>query len=455
MKFRKLIITLLMCLSIFSLTIIIEAATFIVSSSTGSVSSGGTFTVTISVPGSGMFYISGNNASPSVSSLYCDTACSFSVSAGSSGTASVTATAGAPGTANEVTAFEDDSNITGSKSVSVAIISANGGSASNGGSSSNGSNSESNTPVDATDSPDKNDEEENNKLMQLSELSISDGTLTPSFSPNIKEYTVNLIQEINKITVDANSSEEGAEISGNGEHSLKVGNNVIEVSVANASGERKSTYKITVIVESPKVYLTGFDEKLGVLSLNNAPILDGFEDYVLTINKEEVTARKNTNNGLILLYMINEDGDANYYIYDEEKKKITSIYIPVSLLGNNYAIVTVPEKMKSMTGLTYKKVTISEQEFDGWAFKNKSFKNYSLVYLMDENADTYLYQYESTKNTFQIYSNAAAITQESYEKLVNEFDSYKTISYALISVAVILAFTTLGLSVVVLKKRKK
>lgn len=449
MKFRKLITTLLICLSIFSLTTIIEAATFNVSSSTSSVSSGGTFTVTISVPGSGMFYISGNNASPSVSSLYCDTACSFSVAAGSSGTATVTATAGAPGTANEVTAFEDDSNITGSRSVSVAIASANGGSTSN------SSTNESNNPIDATGSPDTNDEEENNKLMQLSELSISDGTLTPSFSPNIKEYTVNLVQKINKITIDAKSSEEGAQISGNGEHSLKDGNNVIEVSVSNASGERKSTYKITVIVESPKVYLTGLDEKLGVLSLNNAPILDGFEDYVLTINKEEVTARKNANNGLILLYMINKDGDANYYIYDEEKKKITSIYIPVALLGNNYAIVTVPEKMKSMTGLTYKKVTISEQEFDGWAFKDKSFKNYSLVYLMDENADTNLYQYESTKNTFQIYSNAVAMTQESYEKLVNEFDSYKTISYALIGATVILAFSTLGLSVVALKKIKK
>lgn len=449
MKFRKLITILLICLSIFSLTIIIEAATFNISSSTGSVSSGGTFTVTISVPGSGMFYISGNNASSSVSSLYCDTTCSLNVTAGKSGTATVTATAGAPGTANEVTAFEDDSNITGSRSVSVAIASANGGS------SSNSNANVSNNPVDATDSPDTNDNEEKNKLMKLSELSISEGTLTPSFSPDIKEYTVNLIQEISKISVDAKSSEEGAQISGNGEHSLEAGNNVIEVSVANASGERKSTYKITVIVERPKVYLTGLDEKLGVLSLSNAPILDGFEDYVLTINKEEVTARKNTNNGLILLYMINEDGDANYYIYDEEKKKISSIYVPVVLLGNNYAIVTVPEKMKTMTGLTYKKITISKQEFDGWAFKDKSFKNYSLVYLMDENADTYLYQYENTKNTLQIYSNAATITQKSYEKLSNDFSSYRMISYALIGATVILAFTTLGLSVVVLKKRKK
>lgn len=454
MKFKNILTTLLVCLSIFSLTIIIEAATFNVSSSISSVSPGGTFTVTISVPGSGMFYISGNNASPSVSSLYCDTSCSLNVTAGSSGMATVSATAGAPGTANEVTAFADDSNITGSKSVSVAIVSSNGGSTTTNNNSSNG-NGEANNSAGGNDSLDSNVDEEKKELMKLSELSISEGTLTPSFSPDVKEYTVNLIKDISKITVSAKSSDEGAQISGNGEHSLKAGENEIEVSVADANGERKSIYKIKIMVEVPKVYVAGFDEKLGVLSLSNAPILDGFEDYVLTINKEEVTAKKNTNNGLILLYMINKSGEANYYIYDEENKKITSIYIPVALLGNNYAIVTVPEKMKSMTGLNYEKVTINEQRFDGWTFKDKLFKNYSLIYLMNEKAETNLYQYESTTNTLQLFSNAAAITQKKYNDISENLDLYKMITYSLIGSTVILSISTLALGVFIIRKRRK
>lgn len=80
----------------------------------------------------------------------------------------------------------------------------------------------------------------------LASLSVSAGTLSPSFSPEVTDYTVNVPNSTASLTVTASSADGGARVSGTGQDlALNVGANEIMVSVVAANGSAK-VYTIAV-----------------------------------------------------------------------------------------------------------------------------------------------------------------------------------------------------------------
>lgn len=84
----------------------------------------------------------------------------------------------------------------------------------------------------------------------LSSLSISTGTLTPSFQPDKTEYSVIVGENVDKITISATSVSDKATIAGTGTFSLNYGNNVINVNCISQSGVTR-TYSVTVVRQQP------------------------------------------------------------------------------------------------------------------------------------------------------------------------------------------------------------
>lgn len=437
----------------------IYATPYGVSASVSSINSGGRFTVTISGNVRGKFYISSSNATVDQSSIFMGGYVSFNCTAGSPGTATIYLTPASGDDSGAVLTYPDEVPVTEGASISVAVTGgsssggsngSSGGGSNNGGSTSNGNQNDANNGTE-----EKEEEKEPSVDLSLSSLSIKDAKLSPEFSSAVSEYTTNVPKDTKKVTVEAQATNAETSISGVGEHDVVSGDNKISVVVkSNKTGETK-TYTINVYVEeTPSAYLPGIGSKeLGILSLKSAPVLDGFEDYTLNIKGKEVQARKSNLMKLVLLYMDDGKGNKNYYIYDEKKKEVTSIYIPIALLGNNYAIISIPENMQKTKGLKYDKVKIEEQEFDGWSFEEKSFKNYSLVYLMNDKGETHLYQYENTMKTLQLYSNAAAITQEKYDKLGEQASLYQILTFSFIAISVVFGATSVVL--VTLQKNNK
>ena len=71
----------------------------------------------------------------------------------------------------------------------------------------------------------------------LSDITVSEGTLTPEFNSNITSYTVNVDGNISSIDVSATLTDSRATIiSGTGIHSLNVGDNNIVIRVESESG---------------------------------------------------------------------------------------------------------------------------------------------------------------------------------------------------------------------------
>jgi len=87
-------------------------------------------------------------------------------------------------------------------------------------------------------------------------ITVNSGTLSPNFTPDITDYTVNVDSSVNSIEVLARSAANGGSLQINGVAtnfgvysapiSLHSGSNVITILVTSPNGANKMTYKVTV-----------------------------------------------------------------------------------------------------------------------------------------------------------------------------------------------------------------
>lgn len=386
-------IAFLMTISLLQLPV--YAAGFSVSKSASSVAPGGTFTVSVSVSGEGRFNFSASNGTVSSSSQWIAGSGSVSVKAGSSGTVTVSVTA------SDVSANDGETVISGTHSVSVTINApASGGNTTNSNNSNSGSTTN-NTDTTTQQTEEKKEETKKSNVNALASLTVSAGELSPAFDGNNTNYEVNVDAKVTSITIDAKATDAKASVSGTGEHALQVGANTLQV-VCKAENGSTKTYTITVNVdETPQVYLKLNKQKLGVVrNVKDLGIPESFEATTIKIEENEVTAYHSNNMNKTILYLVNEKGEKNFYLYDE-KEGVTSIFIPVTVLGRNVYIIDVKKDDVKVDHTKFNKIQIDNNTFEGWTFTDD--KNYSLIMVMNQKGEKVIYQYEATENTLQLY----------------------------------------------------
>lgn len=383
-----------------------DSVTFTVSAS------GGAGNITVSGAASGSYWL--DNSSES-----------FTVTASSVGTLTLSAS----GTLAD---YDTEKDMSVSSSASVQVIARPTKTPSNNSSSSNQSSQSQSSQQEPVE------EIELSSNANLKSLSVSQGTLSPNFSASKTQYTLNLDGDITSLKVTATADDSNASVYGTGTKSLKPGKNTVTVSVEAEDGSTKE-YIITVNVdETPLVYLPYNGANLGVVRN-----LDGvdkpakfFESETITIDGKEVNAWKSTTLNKTVLYLQDDTTkEKNYYIYNTETNTVETIFRPMVLLGNQVFIVDVPENLQKRDGMTFTKVTIDKVELDGWTFNDEALENYALIYVMDEKGNMVYYQYEATQKTLQLYSGAAAITQEAYAQYQKDaqaaLEKQKILTYVL------------------------
>lgn len=87
--------------------------------------------------------------------------------------------------------------------------------------------------------------EEKSKNSALKELSLLQGTLTPEFSKNVTEYSVQVGTGITELQLDAIPEDEKAKVTVEGNTDLKDGENKVTITVTAEDGS-KTTYTLTV-----------------------------------------------------------------------------------------------------------------------------------------------------------------------------------------------------------------
>ena len=415
----------------------IYAASFEFFASVRSVSPGGQFTVSVGGECTGRVDFTVENGTIlSQSYVWVESGQGYqtiTIRAGSSGTVTVNANPNVGFSDPEGNPYNPNPDPIKIPIVSNSGSSGNSGGSSNSGSSSSGSGSSTTTPV--TDNRSSNN--------NLSSLSISEGELSPAFSSDVTEYSVELASSVTSITVNASASDAKASVSGTGEISLNAGDNRIEITVTAENGNPKLYVINAYVDEAPLVFVSYRDNELGVVRNLNGVTLEGFEETSVQIDGNEVKAWHSPTRNITVVYL-EKDDEKNFYIYDETEG-ITSVYKQVAILGNTLGIVDIPENLQERAGMTYQEITIDDVTLMGWVYEDKAFSNYSLIYAMNDMGEYQYYQYESTQNTLQLYSGAAAVTQEDYENLVNHSESMQLYFYiALGGCVVLLAASVYG-----------
>ncbi len=395
----------------------------------GSGTSGASKTVTISASScAGKFTISASGGgSVSSSSVFLDnSSSSITVTLPASGSTTVTVTA------SDVTDY-DGVGVTGSKSVTYTVSSSSSGSDSSGsgssgsgssgsGSSGSGSSGSTSSGSDSSSSDTTTDVEEETKSTdnKLSSLSVSEGTLSPSFSAGTNSYSVSVL-DVSSINISATASDSKATVSGTGTKELTMGSNSFSVVVTAENGST-NTYTINVnLDESPTVFVELGDKELGVVKNTSlAPTIENAVETTVTLNGEEVPAWNITNLDITVLYMIDADGNMGYYIYEGEE--ITSSFTQATILGRNVAILDVEEENQDRAGLIFQEVTIDEVTLFGWVFEDDAFEDYIIINVMNDEGEMVDYLYCVSENTMILSPNMATVTADTLEALYDELE---------------------------------
>jgi hypothetical protein len=241
----------------------------------------------------------------------------------------------------------------------------------------------------------------------LASITLNEGTLSPAFDSSVTSYSVNLSSKTTSINVAATPSDTKAAITGTGDIAVQPGANTINVVVTAENGTTK-TYTIAANVdEAPLVYTKFEDKSLGVVrNLKNVTIPAGFAETTATIEGQEVKAWTNATTGITLVYLVDEEENAAFYVFSPDKGAVLCKYISFQFNGQSYTFAGIDESLRQQEGLTYGKVDAFDNTIDGFTYNDESLSSYVVLYLMNGDNQYNYYTYDKTNQTLQLFSGA-------------------------------------------------
>ena len=329
---------------------------------------------------------------------------------------------------------DDYKPFTGSKSVSIKVI------------------SEETKTYNYTNNNNKTKNNSNNNkpakelssVNTLKSLSVDEFKLDKEFSKDTVEYNVEVPNETTKVNIKAEATDGNATINGTGEKEVREGNNKLEVKVTAENGDVK-TYVVNVKVKELNPINVKVDDKeyTVVRKEDGLDIPENFEKTTVKIDDQDVLAYKNDKLGYTLVALKDKDGNTKFYIYDNGK------YTEFLVLDAKGFKVVVLDFPKNKIIKNYKLV---EFEVNGIKYKGYASSKNSKVYLIyGKNYETgkeNIYQYDSEEGSLQRFIS----DKISIDNSVN--NSYKTpfITATVIASLIVIAYVV---TFVIFKKNKK
>lgn len=262
----------------------------------------------------------------------------------------------------------------------------------------------------------------------LKSLTVSEGTLSPAFKSSILEYTVDIDEIIDKITITPTKNNSNASISGGGEVELTEGINSFEIKVTAENGSL-TTYKVNInmVDENPIEVIINNNKYTVVKKANVKDAPDGFIDTTISIKGSNVPAYENSNINLILVTLKDSEGNSNLYTYDENTEAYTKYMefqtevLRLFIQKADYTIVVPKEFDKAI-------FFINDIQINGWDLNNND--KYKLVYAMNiSNGEKALYLYDSEEETYQRH----LVIEQKESITIKEYIIYGSIGFLLIT----------------------
>lgn len=354
----------------------------------------------------------------------------YTFTAKSAGTVTVTVTA-----INASDLTENANSFTGSKSVSVTVVKEATNTA---------PPSSNNKPSQGSSGGTTSDKKTYSSNNNLKSLEVEGYTLSETFSKDLLEYTLEVPNDTEKITVKAEAEDSKAKVGGIGEIQVSEGANRIEIKVTAENGNEK-IYIINITVkELDSIEVTVNGKKYTIIRKEG--VLEPPENYEkssIKIGKENVLCYQNAVTGNILIGLKDEKGNSKYFLYDK-KKDAYSAYNSYKIGGVNFNILPMPSDVLPED---YRKVTFSydNNKLDGYQYYDKNVtyaaddsvkaSDFYLIYGVNELSGVKgLYVYDKLEGTIQRYNSDVVLT---YQNRANNYFLYLLISLAVLSLTII------------------
>ena len=275
----------------------------------------------------------------------------------------------------------------------------------------------------------------------LSALRVSAGTLSPKFSPDVVQYTVNVKNNITECKVYGTTADPDATISIVGSAILKVGENKRVLTVTAPSGAQKS-YTIVIvraaevssapsntssIVSTPEVKdpekepekeneselekepeeipaaletVIDGDSYVVLSDLSDVAIPKGFSVTDRLYNNEEISVAVDEK-GIYELFFLKQSGsnEAYPYTYDENSDTFTRVLI-INQLDKDYIVSEIGEDLKIPNGFTKKTFEIDGMTIEGYVSSDADLEDMYYIYCYTE-GEFGIYRYDAKEKVLQ------------------------------------------------------
>ena len=285
----------------------------------------------------------------------------------------------------------------------------------------------------------------------LSNLTVSSGTLSPAFNKNTTTYEVTVENDITKITIGGTKEDNKSSVDGFKEHALEEGANKIVVKVTAQNGKTKEyTINVTRKELAPIEVETTDKNKLYIVrkkELLKKPS-EHFEESTLKLDDEtEVPSLvyKVNEQTITLVGLKDKNGNISLYRYDD--KKYTQYR---ELIGEKIILINISNIKEIPDGYKETKLKINDTEYIAY---QKNSNNYYLVYgtNLDTGKDN-IYVYEASEKTLQLYDNTSDKQISNNDKRV---EKRNLVIYALAAFMIITYIGILISMIAKLGKKKK
>ncbi len=244
----------------------------------------------------------------------------------------------------------------------------------------------------------------------LKGLTISNGTLTPAFSPNTTNYTATVDFSISSIAVTALKNHNGASVYVSGNDSLEEGDNAVTITVTAENGAKKIyTIKVTRGKNplSTGVFLTlgeGLSAEVAK-TINESDVPKGFNVVTIKLNGVEVNAIKYDENAKAAVYLLGNDKVKSgfYYVNETDLTAESFEYLGQVQSSLTYLDINLVEAPEGYEVGVFK---IGDKDRNVLVPKGAEVPNHCLVYAIGAMGQKMLYMYDPVEGTFQRYSFA-------------------------------------------------
>ena len=257
----------------------------------------------------------------------------------------------------------------------------------------------------------------------LKSLSVGSYELTPAFSKGTLEYTVEVENDVENVTISASKEDGNASVSGTGDVALLEGSNRFEIVVTAQKGNTQK-YVLNIIrkeLEPVPVEVDG-KEYILVRNVKAMPEYVGYELTTVGYKDYDIPALVNKTIDYTIVGL--KDDDGNIKMYKFEKGEVSEEYI--ELKNGNSIITPIKLEEDELFSGTYELGDLSSTvKYDAY----KVSDDYKILYALDINTgEKNYYLYNAKDGSFMIYDG-------SIEKINNEtLEKYKYVIFGLIGI---------------------